>query len=74
VPALWNRIGAPDLFGRKMRVTEVAVADELAAAASLLMGQADEGQPVVHMRGFAWDAAPLPASALIRPKELDLFR
>jgi coenzyme F420-0:L-glutamate ligase/coenzyme F420-1:gamma-L-glutamate ligase len=74
VPAVWNRIGAPDLFGRKMQVTEVAVADELAAAASLLMGQADEAQPVVHVRGFAWDAAPLPAAALIRPRELDLFR
>ena len=74
VPALRSLVGAPDLFGRKMRVTEVAVADELAAAASLLMGQADEGLPVVHMRGFAWDATPLPAAALIRPKELDLFR
>jgi coenzyme F420-0:L-glutamate ligase/coenzyme F420-1:gamma-L-glutamate ligase len=74
VPSLLSLIGAPDLFGRKMRVTEVAIADELAAAASLLMGQADEGLPVVHVRGFAWNAAPLPASALIRPKELDLFR
>lgn len=74
LPALWNRIGTSDLFGREMRVTEVAVADELAAAASSLMGQADEGQPVVHVRGFAWDAPPLPAAALIRRKELDLFR
>lgn len=74
VPALWDLIGKPDLFGRKMRVTEVAIGDELAAAASLLMGQSDEGLPVVHVRGFAWNAAPLPASALIRPKEMDLFR
>jgi coenzyme F420-0:L-glutamate ligase/coenzyme F420-1:gamma-L-glutamate ligase len=74
MPALRNLVGAPDLFGRRMRVTEVAVGDELASAASLLMGQADEGLPVVHVRGLAWDAAPLPAAALIRPKDMDLFR
>jgi coenzyme F420-0:L-glutamate ligase/coenzyme F420-1:gamma-L-glutamate ligase len=74
LPALHNLIGAPDLFGRPMRVTEVAVADELAAAASLLMGQADEGTPVVHVRGLRWNAAPANAAALIRPKHMDLFR
>src|SRR5215216_808445 len=74
LPALRNLIGAPDLFGRPMRVTEVAIADELAAAASLLMGQADEGTPVVHVRGLCWDAAPANAAALIRPKHMDLFR
>jgi coenzyme F420-0:L-glutamate ligase / coenzyme F420-1:gamma-L-glutamate ligase len=74
LPALHNLIGAPDLFGRPMRVTEVAVADELAAAASLLMGQADEGIPVVHVRGLQWNAAPANAAALIRPKHMDLFR
>jgi len=74
IPALQNLIGAPDLFGRPMRVTEVAIADELAAAASLLMGQADEGMPVVHVRGLKWNAAPANAAALIRPKHMDLFR
>jgi coenzyme F420-0:L-glutamate ligase / coenzyme F420-1:gamma-L-glutamate ligase len=74
IPALQNLIGAPDLFGRPMRVTEVAIADELAAAASLLMGQADEGIPVVHVRGLRWNAAPANAAALIRPKHMDLFR
>jgi coenzyme F420-0:L-glutamate ligase/coenzyme F420-1:gamma-L-glutamate ligase len=74
LPALRSLIGAPDLFGRPMRVTEVAIADELAAAASLLMGQADEGTPVVHVRGLRWDAAPTNAAALIRPKRMDLFR
>ena len=74
VPALWNLVGAPDLFGRPMRVTEVAVADQVASAASLLMGEADEGLPAVHVRGIAWPAAPVPASALVRPREMDLFR
>jgi coenzyme F420-0:L-glutamate ligase/coenzyme F420-1:gamma-L-glutamate ligase len=74
VPALRNLIGAPDLFGRKMRVTEVATADEIASAASLLMGQGDEGIPAVHVRGIAFPDEPAPASALIRPRELDMFR
>lgn len=74
VPSLRNMIGAPDLFGRKMRVTEVAMADEVAAAASLLMGQAAEGQPAVHVRGLVCDAPALPAAALLRPKDMDLFR
>jgi coenzyme F420-0:L-glutamate ligase / coenzyme F420-1:gamma-L-glutamate ligase len=74
LPALRSLIGAPDLFGRPMRATEVAIADELAAAASLLMGQADEGTPVVHVRGLRWNAAPANAAALIRPKHMDLFR
>jgi coenzyme F420-0:L-glutamate ligase/coenzyme F420-1:gamma-L-glutamate ligase len=67
-------VGIPDLFGRNLQVTEVAVADEVAAAASLLMGQAAEGLPAVHMRGFVCDAPPSPATALLRRKELDLFR
>ena len=74
LPALRNLIGKPDLFGRPMRVTEVGVADELAAAASLLMGQADEGTPVVHVRGLRWSEPPANAATLIRPKHMDLFR
>jgi coenzyme F420-0:L-glutamate ligase/coenzyme F420-1:gamma-L-glutamate ligase len=74
VPSLRNMVGIPDLFGRKMQVTEVAMADEIASAASLLMGQAAEGLPAVHIRGFVCNAPPLPAAALLRPKELDLFR
>ena len=71
---LRNLVGQPDLFGRPMRVTEVGIADELAAAASLLMGQADEGTPVVHVRGLRWTERPANAAALIRPKHMDLFR
>jgi coenzyme F420-0:L-glutamate ligase/coenzyme F420-1:gamma-L-glutamate ligase len=74
LPALRNLVGQPDLFGRPMRVTEVGIADELAAAASLLMGQADEGAPVVHVRGLRWTERPTNAAALIRPKHMDLFR
>jgi len=74
VPALRNLVGAPDLFGRKMRVTEVAVADEIASAASLLMGESDEGMPAVLVRGITFRDEPVPAYALIRPRELDMFR
>jgi coenzyme F420-0:L-glutamate ligase / coenzyme F420-1:gamma-L-glutamate ligase len=74
LPAIVDMIGLPDLFGRKLRVTSVAVADEIAAAASLLMGQSAEGQPAVLVRGFDWTSAARPASALLRPKDQDLFR
>jgi coenzyme F420-0:L-glutamate ligase / coenzyme F420-1:gamma-L-glutamate ligase len=74
IPSLRSLIGTPDLFGRKMRVTEVAVADEIAAAASLLMGQGAEAQPAVHLRGLDWKEPLSPASALLRPTDQDLFR
>jgi coenzyme F420-0:L-glutamate ligase / coenzyme F420-1:gamma-L-glutamate ligase len=74
LPSLESLIGLPDLFGRQMKVTEVAVADELAAAASLVMGQGAEGQPVIHVRGYRSAAPYNDASALIRPKEMDMFR
>ncbi|MGZ5872946.1 MAG: coenzyme F420-0:L-glutamate ligase [Bradyrhizobium sp.] len=74
LPSLLDMIGAPDLFGRPMQVTEIAVADEIAAGASLLMGQAAEGLPVVVVRGLTFDAAARPASALVRPRERDIFR
>jgi coenzyme F420-0:L-glutamate ligase / coenzyme F420-1:gamma-L-glutamate ligase len=74
LPALADMIGVPDLFGRKLRVTTIAVADEVAAAASLLMGQSAEGQPAVLVRGFDWTSTARPASALLRPKDQDLFR
>lgn len=74
LPVVRNMIGTPDLFGRMMRVTEIAVADEIAAAGSLLMGQGAEGQPAVLLRGLDWDAPAAPASVLLRPKQTDLFR
>jgi coenzyme F420-0:L-glutamate ligase/coenzyme F420-1:gamma-L-glutamate ligase len=74
VGSLQSFVNAPDLFGRPLRVTEIAVADEIAAGASLLMGQAAEGCPVVILRGLKRSANPLPAAALIRPASQDLFR
>jgi coenzyme F420-0:L-glutamate ligase/coenzyme F420-1:gamma-L-glutamate ligase len=74
LPALVDKRGDPDLFGYQLRVTTIAVADELAAAASLVMGQADEGQPVVHVRGFPYPLREGSLRELIRPRDLDLFR
>lgn len=69
-----NRIGAPDLFGRKLEITEIAVADELAAAASFVMGQADEAIPAVLVRGAALEASEEGMQALLRDRAHDLFR
>lgn len=74
VPAFVDLRGRPDLFGRELLVTETGFADEIAAAAGLLMGQADEAVPMVLVRGLAWSAPDLPAAALVRPAEHDLFR
>lgn len=71
---LENRIGTHDLFGRPLEITEIAVADELAAAASFLMGQAAEGAPAVLIRGASITVAEVGAGALIRAREQDLFR
>jgi coenzyme F420-0:L-glutamate ligase/coenzyme F420-1:gamma-L-glutamate ligase len=74
VPSLVSRIGDADLFGRVLKVTEIATADEIAAAASLLMGQAGEGVPAVLIRGLSIDAPASKASALIRERSRDMFR
>ena len=74
LPALLDLVGKPDLFGRTLRITEQAAADEIASAASLLMGQAAEGVPVVHIRGLNLRGEALPALALIRPAHQDIFR
>lgn len=72
-----NRIGHKDLFGRPLQVTELGVGDELAAAAGLLMGQADEARPVVVIRGARLSPPNEPdngAKALLRPSHMDLFQ
>jgi coenzyme F420-0:L-glutamate ligase/coenzyme F420-1:gamma-L-glutamate ligase len=74
LPAVIDMRGQPDLFGRELLVTETGFADEIAAAAGLLMGQADEALPMVLLRGLRWSAPEAPAAALIRPAEHDLFR
>jgi len=72
VEVIDDRRGQPDLFGRILEVTEVAVADEIAAAASLLMGGADESTPLVLARGLT-AAGKGTASDLLRPVADDLF-
>ena len=74
LPAVIDWRGHPDLFGRPLEVTETGFADEIAAAASLVMGQADEAVPVALVRGLRWSAPDAPAAALVRPPEHDLFR
>ena len=74
LPGLQDLRGEPDLFNFTLRITQVGVADELAAAASLVMGQASEGTPVVHVRGFPYPLREGSLQELIRPKEQDLFR
>ncbi len=66
--------GKADLFGRSLRVTVVGHADELAAAASLLMGQANEARPVILVSGVEAREPHQPAAALQRPPDQDLFR
>jgi coenzyme F420-0:L-glutamate ligase/coenzyme F420-1:gamma-L-glutamate ligase len=74
VPALVDLRGNADRDGRPLAVTQVAAADELAAAASLLMGQADEGVPAVLVRGFPYPLREGAADELVRPRAEDLFR
>lgn len=74
VPALWDRRGELDRDGRRLESTEVAWADAVAAAAGLVMGEADEGTPCVLVRGLGWSAPDVPALGLLRPIEEDLFR
>ena len=74
LPALIDLRGQPDLFGRELLVTETGFADEIAAAAGLVMGQANEAVPMVLVRGLRWSAPEVAAAALIRPAEHDLFR
>ena len=74
LPGLHDRRGEQDLQGRPLLITEVGMADELAAAASAVMGQAAEGRPVVLIRGVAWPRAGGNARELQRPRDKDLFR
>ena len=74
LPAIIDERGWKDLFGYTLKITVVGVADELAAAASLVMGQAAEGTPAVHVRGFPYPLGEGSLKDLIRPKEQDMFR
>lgn len=74
LPALWDRRGEPDRYGYRLQHTDVGVADEIAAAAGLLMGQAAEGQPAVLIRGLSLPPIDGRATDLVRPKDMDLYR
>ena len=74
MPGLVDLRGQPDLFDFHLEITMVGAADELAAAASLVMGQAAEGTPVVHVRGFPYVLREGSLPELLRPREQDLFR
>ena len=74
LPALVDLRGQPDLFGRRLEATVIGYADEIAAAASLLMGQADEALPAVLIRGLSWSARESTAASIIRSANEDLFR
>jgi coenzyme F420-0:L-glutamate ligase/coenzyme F420-1:gamma-L-glutamate ligase len=69
-----DRRGELDRNGRKLEVTEVALADQVACAGGLVMGEGAEGVPAVLLKGLSWSAAPAPASALLRSLREDLFR
>ncbi len=74
LPARRDLRGEPDLYDRPLQVTETGFADEIAAAALLLMGQADEATPIVVVRGLKWSATASPAAQLLRDPRDDLFR
>ena len=74
LPSLIDLRGSPDLFGRTLEVSIIGFADEIAAAASLLQGQAAEARPVILVRGLTWTVPDAPAAELIRPTNEDLFQ
>lgn len=74
VPGLVDLRGKKDLYGYTLKATQVAAADELAAAASLVMGQADESIPCVIARGFPYPLRESSLDELIRSEKNDLFK
>jgi coenzyme F420-0:L-glutamate ligase/coenzyme F420-1:gamma-L-glutamate ligase len=74
IAALKDLNGRPDLFDRPLKATQIGLADELAAAASLVMGQADEGRPLVLIRGMPYALEDGRARDLVRDRALDMFR
>jgi coenzyme F420-0:L-glutamate ligase/coenzyme F420-1:gamma-L-glutamate ligase len=73
LPALWDRRGERDLHGRKLEQTITALADQVAAAADLVAGQADEGRAVVHLRGLSFPVGEHQAAELLRRADQDLY-
>ncbi len=73
MPALYNQVGLPDLDGRVLESTITALADQVAAAADLVAGQADEGRPFVLVRGLTFEPRDSSARELLRPIDQDLY-
>lgn len=73
VPAVWDQRGSTDLFGMRLEHTMTAFADQIAAAADLVAGQAGERRGVVHLRGLRFPPSGHTARELVRPPELDLY-
>lgn len=74
LPAIQDLRGRPDLTGRLLETSELGVADEIAASASLAMGQSNEGRPIVVIKGLTFHDGDGKAADMIRPKEMDLFQ
>ncbi len=74
LPAVEDLRGRTDLFGYHLQVTTVGLADQIASAASLLQGQADEGRPIVHVRGILALRRDGTSREIVREKDQDLFR
>lgn len=73
LPPLWDRRGELDLFGRPLEITVTAFADQVAAVADLVAGQAAERRPLVLVRGLRFGPSDEGASALLRKAEEDLY-
>ncbi|MEM0381784.1 MAG: coenzyme F420-0:L-glutamate ligase [Nitrososphaerota archaeon] len=73
IEPIWDRRGEPDLYGRILRSKQICIADELASAAELVIGQAAEGVPAAVIRGYRFKPGETGASQIIRPREESLF-
>lgn len=73
LPSLYNQIGRVDLDGRPLEATVTALADQVAAAADLVAGQADEGRPLVLVRGLSFEPVASSAAELLRASHQDLY-
>ena len=71
---LWDQVGEKDMFGNVLEATLPAIADELAAGASFVMGQSNQGQPVIHITGCNLTESDSDGTSLLRPETEDLFR
>ena len=79
---LTHRVGVGIIPGRKdfgivngrcLEATQTALADQVAAAADMVAGQADEGRPVVRVRGLRFEPSELGADTILRPADQDLY-